>query len=105
MPDHAHLLVRLPPAIAPADFIGPVKGTTSFRVNRELTPKFKLSWQEGYGVLSLRRDELITVARYIDRQEERHRAGKLSDLLESAETENDNWIEEELVQLDGLGSR
>ncbi len=102
MPDHAHLLVRLPPAISPAEFIGPVKGATSFRMNRELTPKFKLSWQEGYGVLSLRRDELITVARYIDRQEEHHRTGKLSALLESAETENDNWIGEELAQLDNV---
>src|SRR5262245_48022068 len=67
MPDHVHLLVRLPPAIAPAALIWQVKGATSFRVNREIKPKFKLAWQDGYGVLSLRKDELETVARYIDR--------------------------------------
>jgi putative transposase len=102
MPDHAHLLVRLPPVIAPAEFIGPVKGATSFRVNRDLKPKFKLRWQEGYGVLSLRRDELITVVRYIDRQEAHHRAGKVSELLESTETEDDNWIADELAELDAV---
>jgi REP element-mobilizing transposase RayT len=96
MPDHVHLLVRLPPNVAPADFIGPVKGATSFRVNREIKPKFKLGWQEGYGVLSLRQDEVQTVMRYIDRQEEHHQAGKVSSLLESREAADDNWIGEEL---------
>lgn len=91
MPDHVHLLARLPPKIAPSDFIGKVKGVTSYRVNRELNPRFKLQWQEGYGVLSLRRDELDTVSRYIDRQEDHHRANKLSDLLETIDIEEDDW--------------
>ncbi|MEW6210514.1 MAG: IS200/IS605 family transposase [Acidobacteriota bacterium] len=91
MPDHAHLLVRLPPNIAVSDFIGQVKGASSFRVNREIHPKSKLRWQEGYGVLSLRRDELEKVIHYIDHQEEHHRKGMLSDLLERCETEEDDW--------------
>jgi putative transposase len=69
MPDHAHLLVRLPPTVTVAEFIGEVKGATSFRVNRELKPKFKLRCQEGYGVLTLRKDEIDKVSRYIDKQE------------------------------------
>jgi REP element-mobilizing transposase RayT len=93
MPDHAHLLVRLPPNIAVSDFIGQVKGASSFRINREIHPKFKLQWQEGYGVLSLRRDELEKVIHYIDHQEEHHRKGRLSDLLERCETEEDDWPE------------
>ena len=92
MPDHAHLLCRLPPTVLIADFIGQLKGATSFRVNKEIRPKFKLHWQEGYGVLTLRKDEIEKVARYIDRQEEHHRRGKLSDVLETFETTDDDWL-------------
>jgi REP element-mobilizing transposase RayT len=91
MPDHVHLLVRLPPKIAPSDFIGKVKGVTSYRVNREVNPKFKLQWQEGYGVLSLRGTELDTVSRYIDRQESHHQFNKLSEMLETIDIEEDDW--------------
>jgi len=92
MPDHAHLLCRLSPAIAIADFVGQVKGATSFRIKKEIQPKFKLHWQEGYGVLTLRKDEISKVSRYIDRQEDHHQRGRLSALLETFETEDDLWL-------------
>jgi REP-associated tyrosine transposase len=92
MPDHAHLLCRLPPTLAASDFIGQVKGATSFRVNREIQPKFKLHWQEGYGVLTLRKDEIAKVSQYIDQQEEHHRRGKISTLLETFETDENDWL-------------
>jgi putative transposase len=82
MPDHVHLLVELPPTLALSDFIGQVKGATAHRVNHEVRPKFKLVWQEGYGVLSLRKDELERVSEYIDNQEQHHQSGRLSTLLE-----------------------
>src|SRR5436305_14708063 len=69
MPDHAHLLCRLPPTVLISEFIGQVKGATSFRVNKEIRPKFKLQWQEGYGVFTLRMDELAKVSSYIDLQD------------------------------------
>ena len=75
-----------------ADFIGQLKGATSFRVNKELRPKFKLQWQEGYGVLTLRKDEIAKVSRYIDQQEEHHRRGKLSTLLETFEIDHNDWL-------------
>jgi REP element-mobilizing transposase RayT len=87
MPDHVHLLVRLPPTLKVSEFIGQVKGATSHRVNEEIRPSFKLKWQEGYGALSLRKDELEKVSRYIDNQETHHRLGKLSDLLERTESD------------------
>jgi REP element-mobilizing transposase RayT len=92
MPDHAHLLCRLPPTIVTADFVGQVKGATSFRINKEIRPKFRLQWQEGYGVLTIRKDEIAKVTRYIDRQEEHHRRGHLSTLLETVEIEEDGWL-------------
>ena len=93
MPNHAHLLVRLPPTVLVSEFIGQVKGATSFRVNRDVHPKFKLRWQEGYGVITVRRDEVEKVANYIDHQEEHHRKGKLSALLESFESVESDWPE------------
>ena len=82
MPDHAHLLVRLTPNILVSDFIGEVKGGSSYRYNREASPRFTLKWQEGYGVLTLREGEVDGVSRYIDNQEDHHRTQKLSHLLE-----------------------
>ena len=85
MPDHVHLLTRLPPTVAVSDFVGRLKGAASFRANREIKPKFKIVWQEGYGAVTLRKDELEKVSLYIDRQEEHHQSGRLSDILERAE--------------------
>lgn len=55
----------------------------------------KLRWQEGYGVLSLRRDEVKSVVRYIDTQESHHSKNNLSDLLETWQIEYDNWQTDE----------
>jgi REP element-mobilizing transposase RayT len=90
MPDHVHLLVRLPPTVRVSDFIGQVKGASSHRVNEEIKPGFKLMWQEGYGVLTLRKDEVEKVSRYIDDQETHHRVGKLSMLLERTAGDEDH---------------
>jgi putative transposase len=82
MPDHAHLLVRLPLTILVSDFIGEVKGASTYRFNREASPLLPLRWQEGYGVLTLREAEVPSVSRYIDNQEKQHAARRLSQLLE-----------------------
>jgi putative transposase len=82
MPDHVHLLVRLPPTVKLSEFIGKVKGASAHRFNEELQPDFKLQWQEGYGALTIRKDEVEKVSRYIDNQEKHHQSGNLSVLLE-----------------------
>ncbi len=89
MPDHMHLLVRLKPTIAPAEFIGEIKGATSYEHNHRFGARNFLKWQEGYGVVSLRADETEKVVRYIEEQEERHAAKRLSRLLETIESENE----------------
>lgn len=80
--DHMHLLVRLTPNILVSDFIGQVKGAACYRFNREVNPKIRLKWQEGYAVLTLREAEVEKVARYIDNQERLHQQRKLSRVLE-----------------------
>jgi putative transposase len=90
MPDHVHLLIRLPPTLMISEFIGQVKGVACHRVNEEIRPSFRLKWQEGYGVLTLRESELEKVSRYIDNQETPHGTGRLSALLERTEGENES---------------
>jgi putative transposase len=82
MPNHVHLLIRLPPTATVSEFIGALKGAASHRVNEEIRPNFRFMWQEGYGVLTLRKDEVEKVSQYIDNQETHHRQGRLSVLLE-----------------------
>ena len=43
--------------------------------------------------MSSRKDEPTKVSRYIDRQEEHHRWGKLSDILECCYSKRDDWLE------------
>ena len=78
-----------PPTVKVSEYIGQVKGESAHRINEEIKPEFKLKWQEGYGVLSMRKDELEKVSRYIDNQENHHRVGKLSDLLERTEGDDE----------------
>jgi putative transposase len=89
MPDHVHLLVRLPPTVGVSDFIGQVKGASAHRVNTEIKPSFRLTWQEGYGVVTLRKDELEKVSHYIDNQETHHSSGRLSVVLERTTGDDD----------------
>src|SRR5580698_3211260 len=62
--EHVHLLVRLTPNLLVSDFIGQVKGAVCYRFNREVKPRNRLHWQEGYGVLTLREGEVAKVSRY-----------------------------------------
>jgi putative transposase len=80
--DHMHLLVRLTPNILVSEFIGQVKGAVCYRFNHEANPRFRLKWQDGYAVLTLREAEVEKVARYIDNQERLHQERKLSRVLE-----------------------
>ncbi|MBK8615542.1 MAG: IS200/IS605 family transposase [Anaerolineales bacterium] len=75
--DHVHLAVSIPPKIAPAKFIGEVKGNSSHFVNHVLKPDFEFYWQEEYGVLSFGEKNLSAVVRYIQNQKQHHADGTL----------------------------
>jgi REP element-mobilizing transposase RayT len=55
MPDHAHLLVRLKPNILVSDFIGEVKGGTTYRYNREASIEARLARRIWRGDVARRR--------------------------------------------------
>jgi len=80
--DHVHLAVSIPPKIAPAKFIGDVKGNSSHFVNRVIKPDFEFYWQNEYGVLSFGERNLASVVRYIHNQKQHHADGTLIAAME-----------------------
>jgi REP-associated tyrosine transposase len=78
--DNVHLALEIPPSRSVSSAVGQLKGASSHAMN-QLQPG-SLHWQDGYGVLTFPRSELSKVVQYIATQEDRHRAGALSPLLE-----------------------
>ena len=82
MEDHVHLVVSLPPKLAPAKFIGDVKGNSSHYVNHVIKPDFEFYWQDEYGVVSFGERNLASVVRYIHQQKQHHAGGTLISAME-----------------------
>src|SRR6476646_4435840 len=61
MPDHAHLLIGLKPAIALSDLIREVKSSSTEFINRRKLVRGKFSWQEGFGAFSYSQSHLDVV--------------------------------------------
>ena len=80
--DHVHLAASVPPKIAPAKFIGDVKGNSSHFVNHVIKPDFEFYWQDEYGVLSFGEKNLPAVVRYIHNQKQHHADGTLIAAME-----------------------
>ena len=73
MPDHAHMLVSIPPKISVSSFMGYLKGKSSllmFDRHANLKHEFgnRRFWAEGYYVSAVGPDE-ATIAKYIREQE------------------------------------
>jgi putative transposase len=81
---HVHLVVRLEPAVNIGEFIGEIKGSSSFETNKHLGRKVLL-WQRGYGVVSFGRKQLEWVREYVRNQKEHHRKGTIIGKLERTE--------------------
>ena len=94
--DHVHLCVTLPPTVALSTFIGEVKGASSRAFNAESNNK--IEWQRGYGIITIRKNDLPDVTAYIEKNAELHALKKgLSRTLERSEEpgESSNSAEEE----------
>lgn len=79
--DHAHLLLSMPPTVAPSDAASRFKGASSHAVRNSL-PTLNFKWQAEYGVLSFSERGLAAVTEYVQNQPERHRTGDLLAPLE-----------------------
>jgi putative transposase len=72
--DHVHVFAGWNGSTALGDFAQKAKGRTSYlwnnKAKRDGEPD--LSWQRGYGVLSVRRSDVSTVINYVDGQKRHH---------------------------------
>ncbi|MEJ5223354.1 MAG: IS200/IS605 family transposase [Anaerolineales bacterium] len=81
--DHIHMAVSLPPKLAPAIFIGEVKGNASHFINHVIKPDFAFYWQDEYGVLSFGEKNLPSIVRYIRNQKKHHAHGTIVPAMEN----------------------
>ena len=70
MDDHIHLLIQIPPTLAVAKAVLPIKSNSSRWANEE---GLKFAWQQGYGAFSVSSSNVPVVVRYIQNQEAHHR--------------------------------
>lgn len=77
MPDHVHLLAKVPSTVCAADLANKVKGGSSRFANDQLQLSYVFRWQEGYGVFSVSRSHVARVCRYIQNQREHHESGAI----------------------------
>ncbi len=77
MPDHVHLVIRLPATVTIADLVKQIKGASSRFVNETLQPQAHFKWQGSYGAFSVSPDDVDHVVEYVQRQKEHHQLGDL----------------------------
>jgi putative transposase len=82
MEDHVHLVVAIPPKLAPAFFIGQVKGSSSTRLNKSGLFNRPFSWQDEYAVFSLDAKRLRYHVAYVQNQKVHHARSTVIPALE-----------------------
>jgi putative transposase len=75
IPDHVHLLVRVPSTVCAAELANKVKGVSSRLVNQQHTKMHYFCWQDGYGAFSISQEHIPAVRDYIKNQELHHKMG------------------------------
>ena len=88
-PTHVHLCVTIPPTVLISDFVGKIKGASSYELNHQNEKRDPvLQWQSGYGVVSFGTRDLDWVKEYVRNQKEHHARGTAYERLERV-TESD----------------
>jgi REP element-mobilizing transposase RayT len=72
MPDHVHILARIPTKVCVADLARAVKASSSKWANERFT-SMRFGWQRGYGAFSVSHSAVTRVDEYVHHQEEHHR--------------------------------
>ena len=77
--DHVHMLFDLKPTVALSDCVRTVKCVSSGWIHGELDDLWDFGWQEGYGAFSVSASKIDQVVRYIQNQDQHHRARSFED--------------------------
>lgn len=79
MADHVHIITTLPRTITQAEMVERTKKTSSKWI-KALDPRYRgFFWQRGYGAFSVSPSQLAAVLKYLDGQDEHHRARTFQD--------------------------
>ena len=84
---HVHLGISAPPTLLVSDWIGELKGASSYYANHRIANRSVLEWQAGYGIVSFGTRDLEWVVRYILNQKEHHARGTVRERLERVQSE------------------
>lgn len=71
--DHVHILIRMTKNLSLADLIRDVKGSSTYRINRELAPSPPFQWQRGYSAFSVQYNDMDELVRYIRDQKKKRK--------------------------------
>ena len=80
MPDHVHMVARMPTTLCVADLVRTVKANSSKWMN-ERSVDMKFGWQRGYGAFSVSQSAVHLVVDYVRNQEQHHRRRSFEDEL------------------------
>jgi putative transposase len=72
--DHIHILLMAPPAMALSKMVQLLKGGSSKWIHETFPEMRGFAWQDGYGAFTVSKSHLPEIVRYIQGQEEHHRA-------------------------------
>jgi len=77
--DHVHLVLGLPPTLAPSKAVQLLKGGSSLLVHENFPALSGFGWQDGYGAFTVSGSNLPEVIRYVECQPEHHRRHTFQD--------------------------
>ena len=73
IPNHIHFLIGMKPSCCLSDLVREIKKSSNEFINDSKLPKFKFSWQEGFGAFSYSHSQLDSVITYVMNQKEHHK--------------------------------
>ena len=73
MADHAHILLKVPPALSVAQAVKEIKANAGKWAHEEHLLPRAFAWQAGYSAFSVSPSSALVTLRYIQNQEEHHR--------------------------------
>lgn len=87
--DHIHMIVSIAPKISVSDFVGQLKGASTFHINHMPDAIGNFGWQRGYGAITVGPAGLNQAISYVRNQKEHHKQGTTINALECVDAEDD----------------